>query len=107
MASFGIGPSLANYGTRGRSPSLAAFGQSEQAEATGEIAKAADLETKREDENKVAKAQARAGNMQLGATVGGLGGGALAGAQFGSAAGPWGTLIGGLVGTIAGGLFSN
>ena len=57
---------------------------------------AADQETRRESQNKQVEAQAKAGNMQLGAS---------AGATVGSAFGPWGTLIGGAIGAIAGNYF--
>lgn len=105
MASFGIGPSLANYGSRGRSPSLVSFGEDQQAEATSELSQAAAIENQRNAQNKVAKANAKQGNMALGSAVGGLAGGAIAGATYGTAAGPWGSLIGGVLGAVAGGLF--
>lgn len=106
MPAFGIGPSLSSYGSRSRSPSLAAFGEDQQQEATQELGVAAADETKRNDANKIATAQAKQGNQALGGTLGGLAGGVAAGAEWGSAAGPWGTLIGGVVGALAGNLFS-
>lgn len=106
MASFGIGPNLANYGSRGRSPSLVAFGQDENQEALSELGQAAAIQTDRDNKNKIAKAQAKQGNQALGSTIGGLAGGAIAGATYGSAAGPWGSLIGGVIGALAGNLFS-
>lgn len=106
MASFGIGPSLAAYGSRGRSPSLAAAGQSEETLATNELGQAAALETQRNDANKRAAAEAKQGNQALGSTVGGLAGGAAAGAMYGSSAGPWGTVIGGVIGALAGNFMS-
>lgn len=102
MAAFGVGANLASYGSRGRSPTLAAFGEDQQAEATNELGQAADIENRRNIANKQARAQAKQGNSALGSTVGGLAGGAIAGATYGSAAGPWGSLIGGLVGALAG-----
>jgi len=106
MAAFGIGPNLANYGSRGRSPSLVAFGQDQNQEALGELGQAAAIENDRENKNKIAKAQAKQGNQALASTVGGLAGGAIAGATYGSAAGPWGSLIGGVVGALAGNFLS-
>lgn len=102
MPAFGIGPSLASYGTRGRSPSLAAFGQSEDQQATSGLQSDAAAETQRNDANIKNAAAAKQGDQALGSTVGGLAGGAVAGAEFGSAAGPWGTVIGGVVGALAG-----
>lgn len=104
-ASFGIGPNLANYGSRGKSASLTSFGASEQGEATAELGAAAGIEQKRNASNEVAAAQRKQGNSAMASTVGGLAGGAVAGAEFGSAAGPWGTLIGGVVGALAGNYF--
>lgn len=125
MASFGVGPNLANYGSRGRSPSLAAYGQDQMAEADRDLAGVAKEESQRNAFNTQAKAAAKQGNMALGSTLGGLAGYALgsgggaavagaagagasaaAGAEAGSAIGPWGTLIGGVVGALAGAFFS-
>lgn len=85
--------------------SLASLGQSEQHQAMDEYRVAADEEQRRNAENTVLRAQAKAGKQQLGGTIGGLAGGAIAGAEWGSAAGPWGTLVGGIVGALAGGYF--
>ena len=101
----GIGPNLASYGSRGRSGSLVAFGQDQNQQAMTELGQAAQIETQRENQNKVAKAEAKQGNQALGSTLGGLAGGAAAGAMYGSSAGPWGTVIGGVIGALAGGLF--
>lgn len=93
-ASFGVGASLANYGVKGRSNNLATQGQDQQKEATEQLGAAAALEGNRNRQNKMAKAQAKQGNQQLGST---------AGATIGSAFGPWGTLIGGIAGALIGG----
>jgi uncharacterized protein YcfJ len=90
---FGVGASLASYG------------QGQQQEATSLMGAAAKQEEDRNVFNTRQKAAAREGNQSLGTVVGSLAGSALAGAQFGSAAGPWGSLIGGALGALAGGLF--
>jgi uncharacterized protein YcfJ len=82
MAGYGVGASLQSLGMQQRS------------EATQMLAKSASNESERNQKNQVMKAQAKAGNQQLGATAG-----AMAGSMFG----PWGTVIGGAVGAIAGG----
>ena len=105
MPGSGIGPNLANYGSRGRSPSLVSFGENQQDTATQGLGAAAQEETQRNASNTMRAAQAKAGNEQLGGAVGALGG-AAAGAEWGSVIGPWGTLIGGVLGAVAGGLFS-
>jgi predicted lipid-binding transport protein (Tim44 family) len=105
VASFGIGPNLASYGSRGRSSSLAAFGQDQEQEATQELGAAAAMETQRNVANKQTETQRKQGNQALGSTLGGLAGGAAAGAMYGSSAGPWGTVIGGVLGAIAGNFF--
>jgi len=97
MPGFGIGPNLSTYGSRGRSPSLAAFGENQQDTATQGLGAAATEETQRNASNTMRAAQAKAGNEQLGGTIG---------AEWGSVIGPWGTVIGGVLGAVAGGLFS-
>jgi len=83
---------------------LASLGAGQQQEAGQVLANAADQETKRNADNKVLEQQEKAGKMQLGSTLGALGGMAL-GAQYGAVGGPLGSLIGGAVGAIAAGLF--
>lgn len=90
--SFGIGASLAS------------MGQEQQQQATAELKRSADEESKRNAENKMLEAQDKAGKKQLGATLGSAAG-FYAGAQAGSSFGPWGALIGGAVGYLAGDLF--
>ena len=102
MAGFGVGANLSNYGSRGRSPSLAAYGMDQEAEATKELGVAATEETKRKAANTMAEAEAKQGNAALGSSLGGLAGGA----ALGSSIGPWGTVIGAVVGGLAGSLFS-
>lgn len=91
-------------GTYGLGGGLAGYGQAQQAEATQMLGQAAASENQRNIENEQLESQRKQGNQQLGATLGTLGGMAL-GAQYGSAAGPWGAVIGGLVGAVAGNLF--
>jgi len=105
VAAFGIGANLSNYGGRGRSGTLSAYGEDVQKEATQELQVAADQETQRNAKNTQIEAQNKQGNQALGAAVGAVGGFA-AGAAYGAAAGPYGALIGGVVGAIAGGLFA-
>lgn len=77
---------------------LASLGASQQQEAGQVLANAADQEAKRNADNKALEQQEKAGKMQLGSTLGALGGAAVVG-------GPLGSLIGGAVGAIAAGLF--
>ena len=86
-AGYGVGASLVNAG----------LGQ--KREATQLLAKAADDESRRNAQNKQMEAQEKAGRQQLGGTLG-----ALAGAQYGAALGPWGALLGGALGAVAGGI---
>lgn len=58
------------------------------------LGKSAEDEARINSRNKQVEAERRAGNSQLGSTLGG----AAAGAAFG----PWGALIGGAIGAIAG-----
>jgi hypothetical protein len=92
MAGFGVGASLAS------------MGQDQKREAVTMLKGAADEESKRNAENTMLEAQRKQGNKQLGGTLGAIGGMAL-GAEYGSAIGPWGALIGGAIGAVAGGLF--
>jgi hypothetical protein len=77
---------------------LASLGAGQQQEAGQVLANAADQETERNRQNKALEQQEKAGRMQLGSTLGALGGAALM-------ASPLGSLIGGAVGAIAAGLF--
>jgi uncharacterized protein YcfJ len=92
MASYGVGANLVTAG------------QDQLGEATKGLKEAADEEAQRNAHNKENEAARKAGNQQLGGTLGAVGGMAI-GAQYGSALGPWGALIGGAVGALAGGLF--
>lgn len=83
---------------------LAGAGLQQKNEAMGALSQTADMESERQRTNKQLEEQRRAGNAQLGSTLGGLGGFAL-GAKMGAAGGPVGALIGGIVGAIAGKLF--
>lgn len=93
MAQYGVGANLASMGA------------TEQQQGTQLLGKAADEEAQRNAKNTEIKAANKAGNQQLGATVGALGGFA-AGAQIGAIGGPMGALIGGAVGMLASGLFN-
>lgn len=86
MAAYGLGASLAGAA------------QQQQAEATGLLAQAAKQETQRDMTNQSLRAQAKAGNAQLGSALGTMGAVALG-------AGPWGIALGALAGGVAGGLF--
>jgi len=68
------------------------------------LGNAADQEARRNMQNEQIQQQKKAGNVQLGSTLGSLGG-FYAGSQIGAVGGPMGALIGGAVGAIAGGLF--
>lgn len=92
MASYGVGANLVSAG------------QGQLSEATRGLKESADQESQRNAQNTMNEATRKAGNQQLGGTLGALGGAAI-GAQYGSALGPWGALIGGAVGALAGGLF--
>lgn len=85
---------MATYGLGG---GLAGMAQTQQAEATGLLGKAAQQEAELEMTNKSMKQQQKAGNASLGATSG-----AMIGMSVG---GPWGAAVGALVGGVAGGLF--
>lgn len=84
--------------------SLATMGQQQQGEAMEMLGRAASMEQERNQTNRDLRAQRKAGNVQLGSTVGAMGGMAL-GMKYGSAGGPWGAAIGAVVGGIAGSLF--
>jgi uncharacterized protein YcfJ len=84
--------------------SLASIGMQQKDEAFKTLGEAAKQENERMNFNTTLERERKAGNVQLGGTLGAIGGMAL-GAEYGSAAGPWGALIGGAAGAIAGGLF--
>jgi uncharacterized protein YcfJ len=92
MAGFGVGANLVS------------MGQEQLGEATKGLKEAADEESKRNAQNTLAEESRKQGNQQLGGTIGALGGMAI-GAQYGSALGPWGAIIGGAAGALAGRLF--
>lgn len=83
---------------RGVGATLQSLGQSQQQEAMSVLGAAAEQETRRNVQNEQIQQQKKAGNVQLGSTLGSLGG-------FYAVGGPLGALIGGTVGAIAGGLF--
>ena len=89
---------------RGVGTTLQSLGQSQQQEAMSVLGNVADQENKRNMQNQQIEQQQHAGKVQLGTTLGAVGGFAL-GAKVGAVGGPLGALIGGTVGAIAGGLF--
>ena len=89
----------------GMGMSLASYGQGQQQEAMSQLADVSRDETQRNIRNEQNQAAAKAGNQQLGSTLGSLGGMAFAGAKYGAAAGPYGAIIGGIVGALAGNFF--
>ena len=80
--------------------SLVSMGLAQKHEATQVLGRVADQESDRNAKNKMLEAQEKAGRQQLGGSVG-----ALLGAEYGAALGPWGMVIGGALGAVAGGLF--
>lgn len=89
---------------RGVGATLQSLGQAQQQEAMTMLGNAAEQENSRNIKNEQIEQQQKAGKVQLGLTLGALGG-FYAGAQVGAVGGPLGALIGGTVGAIAGGLF--
>jgi hypothetical protein len=91
---YGIGASLASYGT------------DQKRQAMLELGSAAEQENKRKIANEQNAQAEKQGKIQLGSTLGAMGGMAM-GASYGTAGGPIGALIGGALGALAGGLFSH
>jgi outer membrane lipoprotein SlyB len=91
---------MATYGLGG---SLAGAAQQQKAEANGLLAQTAKQEQQIEMTNQNLEQQRKAGNAQLGSTLGGMAG--MYAATGTAVGGPWGAAIGALVGGIAGGLF--
>lgn len=89
---------------QGMGGGLAGIGMQQGAQAMDMLGEVAKQEQQREIANEQMEQQRKAGNQQLGATVGALGGMAL-GAKIGAVGGPMGMAIGGLLGAVAGGLF--
>ncbi len=87
---------MATYGLGG---GLAGMAQQNKAEATQMLAATAQQDMQREMTNKQLGQQAKAGNAQLGSTLGAVAGMALTGGN------PMGAALGSLVGGLAGGLF--
>jgi phage tail tape-measure protein len=76
--------------------SLASLGASRGREALQEAGEVAGMEQRRNIANQQLEQNEKAGNRQLGATIG---------SAVGMAWGPVGSLVGGAIGSIAGGLF--
>ncbi len=89
---------------RGVGATLQSLGQGVQQDAMNTLGAAAEQEGRRNMQNQQIEQQQQAGRVQLGTTLGALGGFAL-GSKVGAVGGPMGALIGGTVGAIAGGLF--
>ena len=89
---------------RGVGATLQSLGQGVQQDAMSTLGAAAEQENRRNMQNRQIEQQQKAGQVQLGSTLGSLGG-FYAGSQIGAVGGPLGALIGGTVGAIAGGLF--
>lgn len=89
---------------RGVGATLQSLGQGVQQDAMGTLGAAAEQENRRNMQNQQIEQQQHAGQMQLGTTLGALGGFAL-GSKVGAVGGPMGALIGGAVGAVASGLF--
>jgi hypothetical protein len=85
---------------------LANMGTSVQGEANTDLQFAAASESNRNYENQQIEIKNKQGNEQLGGAIGGAAGGAAAAAEWGSAAGPYGAAVGGILGLLAGGLFN-
>jgi hypothetical protein len=98
-----------SYGLGGAG--LVGAGLQQKNEAMGLLGRAAEQESARDIENQRMEDARKAGNAQLGSTVGSLGGmafgmsSAAMGAKFGAAAGPIGAMIGGIVGALGSRLF--
>jgi phage tail tape-measure protein len=92
---YGVGASLNSLG-RNAGGGLAGAAEAREQQGMQMLGDVAAQETQRNIANTQARAQAKAGNMQLGATLG---------AAIGSVVPGVGTLIGGVLGGLAGGLF--
>ena len=89
---------------RGVGATLQSLGQGVQQDAMSTLSAAAEQENRRNMKTQQIEQQQHAGKVQLGTTLGALGGFAL-GAKVGAVGGPMGALIGGAVGAVAGGLY--
>lgn len=83
---------------RGVGATLQTLGQAQQQDAMAMLGSAAEQESRRNMQNQQLEQQEKAGKVQLGSTLGALGG-------FYVVGGPLGALIGGTASAIAGGLF--
>lgn len=92
---YGVGASLASVGRAGGG--LAGMAENREQQAMQMLGDVAAQETQRNVANTQMESQAKAGNMQFGATAG-----ALAGMYT---FGPVGALVGGVLGGLAGSLF--
>ena len=92
VGTYGLGTTVPR--ARNMGGGLAGQAVTEQAQATGDLAKVAQDETQRNITNQNLEQQDAAGDSQLGATAG-----AAAGFMY---AGPWGAVAGGLIGGLLG-----
>jgi len=104
IGTYGLGTGSGGNTNSMGGDSLLGIGPGQQKQAIRQLGDAAAEEQKRNIENQQIEAERKAGNSQLGSTVG-AGAGMAIGAQYGSAGGPWGALIGGAIGAIAGKYF--
>jgi len=94
------------YGLGGGPGGLAGIGVGEQAEAMDLQRQSAELQSKREAQNKQIVAANKAANRSAASTVGTAAGWMVGAEVGGETGGPYGALIGGALGYLAGGAFS-
>lgn len=92
LGTYGDVPDAHTASTGGET--LFGLGSAQKRQAMQILGQQAEEEARRNQSNKVAESNRKAGNSQLGSTLGG----AVAGAAFG----PWGALAGAAIGAIAG-----
>lgn len=91
-STYGLGADITSRASGGET--LLGLGAAQKRLAMDMLGQSAADEAKRNARNEQVETERKAGNSQLGSTLGG----AAAGAAFG----PWGALIGGAIGAIAG-----
>lgn len=102
IGTYGI--SSASPRTQGFGAGLDGMGDQKANDAFGMARQAAVNETQLNLAKKQHEAERKAGNAQLGGTVGTMAGMAI-GAKYGATMGPWGALIGGVLGAVVGRAF--
>ena len=101
ISTYGAGP---NADIRSPGATLLGVGEDQRQDGMSLLGSAARAESQRNITNENLKREAKAGNVQLGATLGTTAG-MMYGMKAGSVGGPWGAVIGGAIGAIAGSLF--